>query len=217
MAPSNTLITAQCGSLVQQVERTASYKPAADEASTCSSANLMTLNCGKTKELRVCFARKPPEVSPIVIDSRKIEVVSSATLLGVVFLDNLKWQAHVDHITSKAAQRLYFLSLLKREQQWIPKALCVCVCCPGAPRGGIRMPGLACWTHQGPAKTTGKHSAQGSGHCVPGHHLQASMWSGGASNSRRTQRECLQNVFSSHTESQPQVASPAACCQGEGA
>ena len=39
----------------------------------------------------MCFARKPPEVSPVVIDSRKIEMVSSATLLGVVFLDNLKY------------------------------------------------------------------------------------------------------------------------------
>ena len=62
----------------------------------------------------VCFARIPLEVSPVVIESRKIKVVFSATLLGVVFSGNLKRQAHVDHITSKAAQRLYSLSLLKR-------------------------------------------------------------------------------------------------------
>ena len=91
----------------------------------------------------VCFARKPPEVSPVVIDSRKFEVVSSATLLGVVFSDNLKWQAHVDHITSKGAQRFILLEPAQEGSSGSQKP-CACVCCPGAPHGGICMPGLAC-------------------------------------------------------------------------
>ena len=35
-------------------------------------------------------------------------------LLGVVFTDDLKWQAHIDAIVSGAPQRLYLLTRLRR-------------------------------------------------------------------------------------------------------
>ena len=67
----------------------------------------MALNCDKRKEPRVCYAREPPELTP-VIDNREIQVVSSATLLGVVFSDELKWQAHVDHIHRRQPRNYTF-------------------------------------------------------------------------------------------------------------
>ena len=39
----------------------------------------------------------------------QIEVVSSAKLLGVVFSDDLKWNAHAEAICNKVATRWYFL------------------------------------------------------------------------------------------------------------
>ena len=44
----------------------------------------------------------------------QFERVSSAKVLGVTIGNDLKWNDHVDTITSKAARRLYLLSQLKR-------------------------------------------------------------------------------------------------------
>ena len=43
-----------------------------------------------------------------------LEVVDSAKILGLTVSNNLKWNNHIDQITSKARKRLYFLSQLKR-------------------------------------------------------------------------------------------------------
>ena len=122
----------------------------------------------------------------------------------------------MDHITFKAAQRLYFLSLLKRAAV-DPESLVlvyVALVCPVVEYTcQVWLAGL---TRDQPKRLK---SIQGRALDIvfPDTTYRQSMWSGGASNPRRTQRECLQNVFSSHAESQPQVASPAARCQGEGA
>ena len=50
---------------------------------------------------------------PIKIDGLQFERVSSAKVLGVMISNNLKWNDHVDPITSKAARQLYLLSQLK--------------------------------------------------------------------------------------------------------
>ena len=44
----------------------------------------------------------------------KFERVFSAKVLGVTISNDMKWNDHVDTITSKAARRLYLLSQLKR-------------------------------------------------------------------------------------------------------
>ena len=44
----------------------------------------------------------------------RFEKVSSAKVLGVTISNDLKWNDHVDTITSKAAHRLYLLDQLKR-------------------------------------------------------------------------------------------------------
>ena len=87
---------------------------AATQAAVWSSNSKMVLNCDKTKELRICFSRDQPRYEDIVVDGMRITNASDARLLGVTISDELRWQAHVDTIRTKAAQRLYFITLLKR-------------------------------------------------------------------------------------------------------
>ena len=41
-------------------------------------------------------------------------MISSAKVLGVIISSDLKWSAHINSITTKAAKRLYLLRQLKR-------------------------------------------------------------------------------------------------------
>ena len=56
----------------------------------------------------------PPSFSQVAIEGVEFEIVSSAKVLGVVISSDLKWSAHIDSITTKAAKRLYLLRQLKR-------------------------------------------------------------------------------------------------------
>ena len=53
---------------------------------------------------------------PISVGNQEVERVGSYKLLGVIISDDLKWNAHVEHVIAnlKAAKRLYALRLLKR-------------------------------------------------------------------------------------------------------
>ena len=53
-------------------------------------------------------------LSQVAIEGVEFELVSSAKVLGVVISSDLKWSAHIDSITTKAAKRLYLLRQLKR-------------------------------------------------------------------------------------------------------
>ena len=110
---------------------------AINEASTWSSANLMVLNCNKVKELRVCFAKKSPELSPVLIDNKEIKAVSSAALLGVVFSDDLKWQVHCGSYLIKSDPETI---LLEPAQEDISESRerCACVYCWYTPRWNAR-------------------------------------------------------------------------------
>ena len=79
-----------------------------------STNNKMQLNTDKTKEMVVYFGKKALALNQIRIQDSNIEQVSSFKLLGVTINDQLTWQDHVQNICKKAAQRLYFLILLKR-------------------------------------------------------------------------------------------------------
>ena len=48
------------------------------------------------------------------LEGVEFELVSSAKVLGVCISSDLKWSAHIDSITTKAAKRLYLLRQLKR-------------------------------------------------------------------------------------------------------
>ena len=55
-----------------------------------------------------------PYDSPIYIDDKQVESVSSFKLLGVMLNDDLSWADHVVYVVKKANSRLYALRLLKK-------------------------------------------------------------------------------------------------------
>ena len=74
----------------------------------------MALNYDNMKELRICFKKSTPDITLLTIDGRSVQQVKSTHLLGVTLSEDLKWQSHIDEITTKASQCLYFIILLKR-------------------------------------------------------------------------------------------------------
>ena len=51
-----------------------------------------------------------------MVNSKELECVHKAKMLGVIFSVDLKWNAHVDEIVKKVNKRLYFLHQLKGAQ-----------------------------------------------------------------------------------------------------
>ena len=62
----------------------------------------------------ICFKKHFPALDPVEVNGQSLEKVSTAKILGVTFRNDLKWNDHVDPITSKAAKLLYLLRQLKR-------------------------------------------------------------------------------------------------------
>lgn len=79
-----------------------------------AQAHRFQLNEANCKELQICFARSKRSFPPVAINSKNIEVVKSAKLLGLFLSDDLKWNAHVAEIVKEVASRLYLLRQLKR-------------------------------------------------------------------------------------------------------
>ena len=87
-----------------------------DDLSRQVAINRFQLNEGECKELRISFSRSPPDFDPIVVNSKDLESVQKAKILGVTFSVDFKWNAHVNEIVKKVNKRLYFLRQLKRAQ-----------------------------------------------------------------------------------------------------
>ena len=68
--------------------------------------NRVQLNKDKCKELRISFARKPPEFDPILINGEELEIAQNAKLLGVMISHNLSWNNHLNETVKKAALAL---------------------------------------------------------------------------------------------------------------
>jgi len=79
-----------------------------------SSNNFMKINETKTKEMVIDMKRKALNLKPIEINETPIERVQCFKILGIWVQDNLMWDTHIEKMTAKASQRLYFLRLLKR-------------------------------------------------------------------------------------------------------
>ena len=45
-----------------------------------------------------------------MVNSKELEILSNATILGLTVSSDLKWTAHVDKIVSKATKRLYLIT-----------------------------------------------------------------------------------------------------------
>ena len=54
------------------------------------------------------------DMSPVMISDQEVEQVTSFKLLGVTVTDPLRWNNHIDAVTTKASKRLWFLKKLKR-------------------------------------------------------------------------------------------------------
>ena len=82
--------------------------------SSWSKLNNTQLNTKKTKEMRICFSKRPPNIAPIIIDDTEIEVVNQAKLLGVWLSDDLTWHTHMDEIHKKACKRIFYIVMMRR-------------------------------------------------------------------------------------------------------
>ena len=86
-----------------------------DDLSSQSQRERFKLNEAKCKELRISFAKNSQDnLDPIVVNNKNLEVIPTAKLLGLTISSNLKWNAHVSEIVSKAASRLFLLRQFKR-------------------------------------------------------------------------------------------------------
>ena len=65
-----------------------------------SFENRVKLNSKKCKELRISFAKKKPQLAPIVVNNQEHGICT--------------WNMHIDQIIKKASKRMYFLIQLKR-------------------------------------------------------------------------------------------------------
>jgi len=79
-----------------------------------ADSNDMVVNFSKTKEIVMGPSSAISHLPLISVTSHQIERVTETKLLGIHLDCNLSWHPHVEAITSKATQRLYFLKQLKR-------------------------------------------------------------------------------------------------------
>jgi len=79
-----------------------------------ATQNNMTMNGDKSYELRICFARIPPDLPPLTLGGKEVAVVTCAPYLGFKISSNLKYDSHISHVTGKGSQRLHFLRLLAK-------------------------------------------------------------------------------------------------------
>jgi hypothetical protein len=98
----------------QPLAENSRFQLVADNVTTWTDINHMQLNVTKTKEMTIDFSRGGTDPPSIVMNGQALEKVDSAKVLGVILSDDLSWDKHVDHIVSKASQRIYFLCLLRR-------------------------------------------------------------------------------------------------------
>ncbi|XP_071944778.1 uncharacterized protein [Antedon mediterranea] len=85
-----------------------------DDLVEWATMNKFQLNPSKCKQLKFCFMKSPPYMTPININGCELETVNYAKILGVFIQDDLKFDVQVDHILSNGGRRLHMLSLLKQ-------------------------------------------------------------------------------------------------------
>ena len=57
----------------------------------------MHLKESKCEELRISFLTTNVEFEPIIVNNKEIEVVPSATLLGLSISNDFKWNTHIEY------------------------------------------------------------------------------------------------------------------------
>ena len=102
--------------------------------------NGLFLNAAKSKEMIICFSKRPCDPLPLSVDSSVIERVETWKCLGVTFSRDLSWSAHIDSIIKKAQSLIYLLRLIVTSNdlqganlKFLIKSLLVPVLCYASP------------------------------------------------------------------------------------
>lgn len=74
----------------------------------------MNLNPKKCKEMLICPLQHHPDLAPLMVNGVPLEKVSSHKVLGLVIMDNVKWNNNINEIIAKASKRLHIIRVLKR-------------------------------------------------------------------------------------------------------
>ena len=119
----DTLTWAVCR---QSVEVNSTLQHKVDEVMAGTNVNRMQLNVSKTKEMLISFTRQATVVPNILMNREVMGRVITAKLLGVIISSDLSWSEHVNFITSKGSQKIYFLYLLRRAGASGDDILCLC-------------------------------------------------------------------------------------------
>ena len=85
-----------------------------DEAVVWTKSNDMIINVAKTQEMTMSSSKLANEFQAITIEDKELERVNSAKLVDVIIQNDLKWDAHVHKIVSKAKQKLCFMLQLRK-------------------------------------------------------------------------------------------------------
>jgi len=79
-----------------------SMQQAADELTEWFETNRMNINCKKTKEMILGPISKESS-TPLLMAAKPVQRVAEYKLLGVTVNTIMKWDDHINNITSKAA------------------------------------------------------------------------------------------------------------------
>ena len=85
-----------------------------DHISMWSTPNLFQLYSIKCKEMIISFTQPPSIYEPVCMGNQLLKRVTSIKFPGVTLRNDLKWNDHLNIITSKASKHLYLLKHLKR-------------------------------------------------------------------------------------------------------
>ncbi|KAK3553850.1 hypothetical protein QTP70_012501 [Hemibagrus guttatus] len=78
------------------------------------TANNLSLNINKTKEMVVDFRRAHSGHSPLYINGSSVEVIKSTKFLGFHLAENFTWSLNTSSISKKAQEHLYFLWRMRK-------------------------------------------------------------------------------------------------------
>ena len=79
-----------------------------------STANGLSLNAEKCKELRIDLKHFKQSFDPVLVNGEALPIVKKAKILGLVMSNLLQWNDNIRESIKKANKRLYFIVLLKR-------------------------------------------------------------------------------------------------------
>ncbi len=92
------------------------YREEVAQLAEWCSANNLSLNVSKTKEVVMDFRLNSGDHPPLIIDSWTVERVGSIKFLGVHITEDLTWTTNTISLSKKAQQRLHFLRRLKKSK-----------------------------------------------------------------------------------------------------